>query len=334
MNLENSKRTAEHKRNVDLEKTLYSLENLLGNSEMGMQFNSDLPIVFIMGSPRSGTTLLTQYLAKYSGLNYPTNLLSRFYYSPYIGSQIQKLLVDLDFKGELLSEFANEITFNSNLGKTKGPLAPHEFWYYWRRFFKFGEIQKLDENQMSNTDISGFYNGLKAMQTVFSNGIFLKGMICNWNIPFLYNNMKNVYFIYIKRDLAYNAQSLLESREEYFSSIDEWYSFKPPEYEFLRNKTPYEQVVGQVHYTNKAIEDGLSVLPENQSITLNYEEFCDNPTIIFNKIVKCFGIENGVFDKFSGNEFIPAIQSNNQIRLASQNWEQLSGLAGNFANLK
>ena len=111
--------------------------------------NEDHPIIFIMGCARSGTTLVSQYLARSREFCYPTNFISRFYYAPYIGALLQRLMFDLDTKGELFGSFKEAVDFKSVLGKTKAASSPNEFWYYWRRFFKFGEIQKLDDAQLA-----------------------------------------------------------------------------------------------------------------------------------------------------------------------------------------
>lgn len=237
--------------------------------------NEDHPIIFIMGCARSGTTLVSQYLARSCEFCYPTNFISRFYYAPYIGALLQRLMFDLDTKGELFGSCKEVGDFKSVLGKTKAASSPNEFWYYWRRFFKFGEIQKLDDAQLSKVDAKAFVSGLRSIQTVFDKPIFLKGMIANWHIPYLAKLIPNSYFIIVKRDLLFNAQSLYVARSEYFDDVERWYSFKPVEYPILKEKTPLEQVVGQVKYTNDAIDRGIRSLSDDRVITVQYEEFCD-----------------------------------------------------------
>ena len=41
-------------------------------------------------------------------------------------------------------------------------------------------------------------------------------------------------FLHIKRQPAYNIQSLLKARNNYYGDIRGWYSFKPPEYDELK----------------------------------------------------------------------------------------------------
>src|SRR5690606_13655794 len=96
--------------------------------------------------------------------------------------------------------------------------------------------------------------------------------------------------ITVKRDLIFNSQSLLLARERFFGNTDTWYSFKPEEYHELKNLSPLEQVVAQVYYTNRAIDEGLRKLPDKRVIEVKYEEFCENPSKLIGDVSNVSGI--------------------------------------------
>lgn len=269
-----NERTEAHRRIEEVECILHTLADAIPDVTPEV-LNVRHPIVFIMGCARSGTTLVSQFLAKTGAFCYPTNFISRFYFAPYIGALLQRLMFDLDAKGELFGYVKEMGEFESVLGKTRGPLSPNEFWYFWRRFFKFGEIQLLDDSELARVDVEAFVRGLRGIQTVFDKPIFLKGMIANWHIPYLAQHVPNSYFIIVERDLLFNAQSLYLARREYFDNVEKWYSFKPAEYPLLKNKTPFEQVAGQVKYTNDAIDKGVRMVSEDRVIRVRYEQFCE-----------------------------------------------------------
>ena len=141
-------RVESFRRNARLEGLLTTLNGLLACSEEAAleHFSSfkHHPVVFVMGPHRSGTTLFMQWLANTGVVGYPTNLLSRFFGAPVIGAQIQLLLTDprYDFRNEIL-EFNSAISFDSEIGKTRGALSPNEFWHFWRRFLPFRELDWL-----------------------------------------------------------------------------------------------------------------------------------------------------------------------------------------------
>lgn len=290
--MSNEIRSEKHRRNIELEKTLECLQSLIEPVELekikDYKFPK-LPVIFIVGCARSGSTLLLQYLAETKLFAYPSNLISRFYYAPVIGAMIQRVLVDLDFKNELLGESMKlENAYGSTLGKTEGALSPNEFWYFWRRFFVFNDIQKISSVEISQEVKQVFLRELAGIQEIFRKPIVMKGMIMNWEIPLLADFSDNFYFIHIKRDVVSNAVSLLNARKEYYSDVSKWYSFKPPNYQSLTELAPEEQVLHQVLETNKEIEEGLSAIGSTRSFCTTYEDFCTDPVSILEKMDERF----------------------------------------------
>jgi LPS sulfotransferase NodH len=317
--MENSKRLDSHKKNTELEFILKTLEANIVDLSKTRQFETNQPKLFILGCARSGTTLLSQLLAQHTDWCYPTNFISRFYYSPYMGALIQKMLIELDDKGELFGKQESDtINLNSTLGKTTGALSPHEFWYFWRRFFKFNDIQQLTAKELNAVDNKLFENSLNALQTVYEKPLFMKAMIMNWNIKFLAENIPNSYFLFIKRETVYNAQSLLKARQNYFGNTNEWYSFKPPEYHLILREIPEKQVLEQVMYTNQAIENQLKSLNQSKYISIQYEDLCANPTLVFSKIYSL------IDSKFTKK--IEPIKSTNFRQIEEESWNKLNRL--------
>jgi hypothetical protein len=249
------------------------------------------PLIFIMGPLRSGTTLFTQWLANTGLVSYPTNLLSRFYQAPIIGAKIQLLLTDprYNFRDEL-GEFIQQAEYCSENGKTKGALAPNEFWYFWRRFLSdpARDIWTDDELQ-EGMDTQTMLAELTGIMSVFDKPFAAKGMLFNYNIPFFNRILDKAIFIQIKRDPISNVASVLEARTRQLGSEREWYSFKIPEYEQLKNSDPITQAAGQVHFINKAVTDGLSAVSDTRKLVVEYEDFCSRPNEYFEQLKTLLG---------------------------------------------
>ena len=284
--MNNHLRTDTHKRTKVLEDLLDKVNCLLEEPELNEVSHlkqPKLPTVFIVGNPRSGTTLLYQWLAATGLFAYPSNIMSRFYNAPYIGALLHKIFVDYDKHGELCGN--GQFDFTSQLGKTKGAHSPHEFWYFWRRFFHFGKIQCLTKAELAEINHELFLKELAAIESCFEKPLLLKALIMNWNIDYLNHIIQKPLFLFIKRNPMHNMASLFKSRKTFFNDISEWYSFKPPEYELLKTKNVYMQLAGQVNYTNKHIEKTLQRIQAEHSITISYEKFCKAPEQLYSVIL-------------------------------------------------
>lgn len=283
-------KTGKYQKNKELEGLIKTINKHLKPADRSIsrewEISRNYPIFFIVGVPRSGTTLLTQWLASLNIFCYPTNFISRFYEAPVIGAMIQEMVFDskYNYKDELSLTDSN-ISFKSDLGKTTGFREPHEFWYFWRRFFTLPEVpdKQLFRN---NAKYDEFVFEINKLQSFYKRPFFIKSQIINYYIEFLDKNIDNAVFLFVERDPIDNMRSLIKSRREYFGEEKEWFSFKPHEYNYLKNKDAVAQVAGQVYYINKEIKRQLSNIINEKKVTIKYEEFCNDTSGIMNQILE------------------------------------------------
>jgi hypothetical protein len=296
-----NERVAAFRRNAQLEDLLHALNGTLSCAEEQLlakasALGPDYPVIIVMGPLRSGTTLFMQWLARGGAVAYPTNLLSRFYGAPLVGARVQQLLTDprFNFRDEML-DFNSQISFESENGKTRGALAPNEFWYFWRRFLPFRDLDWLPDAELHQVvDRDRLVGELSALTRVFGKPFALKGMILNYNIPFLDSIFKKVLFVQIKRDPVMNVASILEARRRQYGSEREWYSFKVREYPLLKDRGPVSQCAGQLHFINKAVTQGMATVSASRKLLVQYEDFCRNPRRVFDQLLEKLAIGKDV----------------------------------------
>lgn len=291
-------RIGQFRRNELLEKLLGELNADLQLSERALiqtfHTGTELPypLILVLGPLRSGTTLFMQWLANTDLVAYPTNLLSRFYQAPIIGAKIQLLLTDprFNFRDEL-DEFVQQAEYLSENGKTKGVLAPNEFWYFWRRFLAEPERDVwTDEELKQSMDTRSMLAELAGTMQVFQKPFAAKGMLFNYNIPFLDSVFDKVLFVHVRRDPAANVASVLGARRRQLGSEAAWYSFRIPEYEQLKEFDPVTQAAGQVYYINRAVEKGLEQVADDRKLVVDYEAFCNSPEAVFEQMKQKIGL--------------------------------------------
>jgi hypothetical protein len=322
--MENDKRTAEFRRPPKLEQLLEELNALLSVCQelVDRKYESlRFPILLVVGAPRSGTTLFTQWLAGSGCWGYPSNLISRFFAAPYIGARVQQVLVENDFRNEI-TEFKKDVLYESTLGKTQGALAPHEFWYFWRRFFTLDQDADIvSPGDLKTMDTAKFKRELASLEAALEKPLAMKANLMNWHIPFLDATFDKVLFIHIKRDPAYVIQSLLESRQKFFGSEDQWYSVRPPEYAWLRERDPVTQVAGQVYYVRKAVEAGMAQVAASRGLSAEYERFCESPAEVWKAIRARMAAQGYALEAdYRGPHRFEAM---NRIRVSPERWKEI-----------
>lgn len=315
--------TAEFRKNPTLEQVLTELNDLLSvcQEEVNRHYTSpNFPILLIMGVPRSGTTLLLQWLAESGHFAYPSNVISRFFRAPYIGARVQQMLVEHDYRNEITG-FGKTEPYTSQHGKTKGATAPHEFWYFWRRFFALvGNAGLLPPEKLERIDVAHLNAELASLEAALTKPLAMKAMLLNWHIPFLNSSFERALFIHVKRDPLYVMQSIMKGRREYFGSEYTWYSFKPPEYGWLKELDPVTQVAGQVHFTLRTVEAGLSQVDNSRKITIEYERFCREPALVWETLRSRLATQGyRLEDQYEGPH---QFRARNTVRVSPERWHE------------
>jgi hypothetical protein len=277
-------RVGDFSRNDKLEHLLSELTPPIEIAENSLLNNITGPHkanLFVVGCPRAGTTLFMQALASSGEFSYPTNFLSRFFSGLGIGSKIQKMLFNEEF------QFRNELgiskltpqkqNYNSELGKTNGALSPHVFWYFWYKHFKYNETSYLTKLQWDNSDITRFINECHVFTNEWKKPSVMKAMIMNWNLTDFADIFESSLFVRLKRDKYSLANSILKARLNYSGAIDNWWSFKPPEFVNIRKLTPREQVAAFIISNEKALDYAEKNIDSSRFISIDYDDFCRNP---------------------------------------------------------
>ena len=290
-----AERTPAFRRNESLEALIEQLNGVLveAHTRSTEAFTApNKPVVFVVGGPRSGTTLMMQWLAASGLFGYPSNLVARFFRAPYVGALIHEMLLNpkFAFRDDFadLRPYTFDSDFSSHLGKTVGVAAPNVFWYFWRRFFPFAPFPQcphLSAEQLRGADTAGFVRDLAALEAAFGKPFALKGMIVNWNLADIDALFDKVLFVHVKRQPAYQMGSILAGRAQFRGDRRLWWSFQPREREAMPDDaTPEEQVAAQIHSARRAVGAALAKMDEHRWIEVDYEDFCADPKPVYRAI--------------------------------------------------
>lgn len=248
------------------------------------------PCVLIVGAPRSGTTLLLQWLLATGKFGVPSNFMARFSAAPGLASRLQSILFDERLRyGSQLDDLAPMANFESALGKTRGALEPNEFFFFWRRHLHQVEIAPLGDASVADVNWARVRAELAAIESGLGRPVATKGLMLQYDLPSIASALPEALFVYIRRDIFFNAQSLIAARERFHGDRSVWYGTRASGCEALDALSPEEQTVGQVHLDRRAIESGISMLPSERTITLDYEHFCSDTTVLWSALSERYG---------------------------------------------
>lgn len=287
--------TEKYKKATSFEAVLNSLNSQLSLSqkELFKKNNKDQTSIHVIGSPRSGTTLLMQLLISNFDLGYVNNFIATFWNAPLYGIHLSKKLLGDHYKSNLKSDF----------GRTNNIQEPHEFGYFWKHHLQYKDHLQQTYNPKHTIDWDQLRQILYQMGLAYNKPIIYKSFLYGFHIEEAVKMMPKTLFIHIKRDLYQNAFSILKLRKKMFGDETVWASMKPHQYSFLKNENIYRQIIGQILFLNYEYEKQLKNIPSKNKLVIEYSNLCNNTGVV---------LENA-YNKITGLELIKKLDHDKRL---------------------
>ena len=219
------------------------------------------PSCFIVGAPRSGTTLLTQALAYCTDIGYVDNLIARFFWLPELGVKIRREL-----------GYERSWSGHSAFGATRGISEPHEFGLFWRRWLGYSDMFQDDRDH----DLAPLAAKLRKISAQFGGPVLYKPFLLIWHMAqFHAGHAPDSRWVHVVRDTVQNGRSLLDFRVAR-GDIAAWQSLVP--LSARQYTSPHEQVVAQVVHINRWIDDQFTRMPAANVCRVDYDDLRGNFT--------------------------------------------------------
>lgn len=230
---------------------------------------TDLPLVFIVAVPRTGTTLLYQLMARHLDVGYVNNFMARFWMAPIAGGAIYR---------ELYGDDSTDIPLRSHLGATEGPESPHEFSWFWEYWTEFGDVDDHPEEDLAEMNWEAIRRELEGLAGWFDAPVVMKSInYVNYQIEWIARQFPSARFLWMRRSSPYVAQSIYESRRERYEDPSVWWSVRPADVEDWLDRPPAEQIAHQIEDISAAIRSGFEAIDDRRHQTLTYEQLTTEP---------------------------------------------------------
>lgn len=269
---DNELRQDSYARDITGEEFQYSLNELLAPHEDGLDDPGEesFPMIFYWGVPRCGKTVFSQLLVSALDLGYPDHIVARFWEAPYFGINLSNIVLPKK----------KQVNFQSDYGKTHALSDPHDFAYFWRKWFNMGDLSEYDHiAQKAKIDWKGLGAQLRKMSATWGKPAVFKGVLPSYFVSEIEKIYSKSIFVYVERDFIDSAVSLMKGRIDNYGNPDHWFG-QTPAYEhtqLIKGLSGAEQIAGQFKYLTQMYEHNLGLIDQSKVIRTTYREFCEDP---------------------------------------------------------
>lgn len=210
------------------------------------------PPIFIVGSPRSGTTLLYQLMVHCFRLAYFPRVVNKLYTSPILAT------------GWALKRHKPYISdFTSSYGLIDDPMSPHEAGAIWNRWYPIEQVHGYNytpAGYFDDTTRHVIYQTIAGVERLFDAPFINKNVKHSVRIQSLVEIFPQALFLQVKRDPFDTASSILKMRKANLEDPNEWLSAMPKQIDQLKDKSYLEQVCGQVFFLERNMEEDTAMV--------------------------------------------------------------------------
>lgn len=228
--------------------------------------------LFILGAPRTGSTLLYQMIVSSFDLPFLSNMTNdTLAHVPIVGIALQRGL-------------QRAISFQSQYGKTTHPQEPSEASAVMMKWFKSGHPSQRVATDFKLGSVQHMRRTFAATEHLFKAPLVVKNAWNCYRIQTIARALPKAKFVWICRDIKASALSDLRARQETKHDLNSWNSATPANYTNLLERPPHEQVVENQFEMNTAIKMGLLAHAKNGWIKLFYEDVVRDQAVALNQV--------------------------------------------------
>ncbi len=222
------------------------------------------PHVFILGAPRSSTSLFYEVMATSYHFSAFSNLAHRFYKTPVAASRLGRRLIE-----------GHSGAWCSDYGHIRGWSAPNEGGWIWQRWLDDGDW--TDETALPKLPASEMRTTLAAMSRAFDAPFLNKNVMHSNRMRLLDAVFPGCLFIEVRRDVHDTARSIIRAQRHHKGPVvqgDDWWSVRPSN---VGGVDLVERACRQVLGVAADIARDSAHLGRKCLHVVDFDALCDNP---------------------------------------------------------
>ena len=223
--------------------------------------------IFIIGAPRSGTSLLYEMMITRFHFAYISNLAHRFYFTPLAASVLGKAPI-----GKWTGQFT------SRFGHIAGWGAPNEGGWVWRRWLQDGDWR--GDIICSKADARGLRLLTDGLSTIFTAPFLNKNVMHSNRLKLMRHIWPEALFIHVTRDVTDNVRSIVRAERKEGGPAhdgDHWWSVRPAIAPAYIGQSDVTRATAQVIGIEQDIMRDMQEIGARHIFSIDYADLCRDP---------------------------------------------------------
>lgn len=288
------------------------LDMLLERSEEKLYASAGAPrkpIVIVTGAPRSGTTIVSQVLSAHLPVVSFNNLTAVFPRAPIVAN---RLLAPMLRK--------RDKEYRSFYGRTRGFGEQNDGLHLWDRWL--GHDRYALPETLDAAAVDAMRRFFAAYETAFGKPILTKNNALATGATLIARALPTAHFVFVRREPAYAAQSILHAREVIQGSRAAPYGVPDPRHRAVDGTpSPIEAVCAQLAHHEHRMREQQQELGAERFRVLEYEDFCRAPEAVVERIGRdVLGVE---VDVAAVRTALPPFRSTNRVTVSPAEFDDI-----------
>ncbi len=276
---------------------------------------SSVPVpqpIFIIGAPRTGSTILYQALTNAYQFAYIDNTVCVWHRNLRFGLWLSQKKYGDQPHNNFRAEHGNTRKFGGH-----APSECGQFWYRWlskdRHF--------IDHDEVSQKMVTGIREEVLGASAFLQKPLLFKNLNAGQRLRLIHKAFPNAKIIFVRRDPRFVVRSILNARKKVGATEGQWWSIMPPNVDDLLSLPEGGMCAAQVYWLERQIEEDLALFPRDNVQEIHYQEFDDS-------LIHRLGQWSGVRPRVGGE--IPGFQHDEPQKLSLQEREELTCLTEKY----
>lgn len=240
-----------------------------------------IPIIFVVGIQRTGSTLVSQFIEKNFDFFPVGNFNSVFKHSAYYLHKWFSLLYK-----------QSNTSYKNFYGISKGFYSIGDCYELWDRWF--GKNHYIIPEIISDKKEDNLRNYFTTLFSAYKRPLLTKNNRNSLLLPVFERNFKNAFFVVVKRDPVAVIRSTIKASKDFFGDESMlWGLYPSADFDTSNYENSIEAATVQFLMLDKILNEQLKKLNSESYIKIDYTEFCDNPSVFQENLIKKLSKKEG-----------------------------------------